>query len=312
MSGAVALFGPTAVGKTDVAVALARLMRERGEDPVAISADAFQAYVDLDALTGKPPLTAVVEFEHRLISFVPLRERLSVGRYARLAHAEVDSALAAGRRPIVVGGTGLYLRAALADLDLRPRPSDEIRARCERLYDELGPQAAHAELTLRDPGAAARIHPNDRRRVVRGLELAAIDVPGHRDAEQLWSRSTRVPTVMVGLLMERRALRARIEARAGTMLAGPAIAEVRHAILSGASATARKAIGFSDIQRHIEGEIGAGELRTRVVTRTQQYARRQITWMRKLPDAAIVDCTSLAPRAVAVSVLEQVDAAPRR
>jgi tRNA dimethylallyltransferase len=118
----VALFGPTGVGKTAVAVALARQLRGRGEDPVAVSADALQVYEGLETLTGVASADEQALLEHRLVSFVPIDATFSAGQYAKLAHAEIDGLLAAGRRPIVVGGTGLYLRAALAELDFKPPP----------------------------------------------------------------------------------------------------------------------------------------------------------------------------------------------
>src|ERR1700728_5414662 len=123
----VALFGPTGVGKTAVAVAVAELLRARGQDPVAVSADALQVYQGLEILTGAASASERAELEHRLISFLPVDAQFSAGQYAELAHNEIDGLLAAGRRPIVVGGTGLYLRAALAELALRPPPSEGVR-----------------------------------------------------------------------------------------------------------------------------------------------------------------------------------------
>src|SRR6202163_1171253 len=123
----IALFGPTGVGKTAVAVALAELLRVRGEDPVAVSADALQVYAGLETLTGVASPGERAALEHRLISFLPIDASFSVGQYAELAHAEIDELLAAGRRPIVVGGTGLYLRAALTELSLRPPPPEGVR-----------------------------------------------------------------------------------------------------------------------------------------------------------------------------------------
>ncbi len=127
----IALFGPTGVGKTAVAVALAESLRERGEDPVAVSADALQVYEGLETLTGVAAPAERASLEHRLVSFLPLDATFSAGQYARLAHAEIDGLREAGRRPIVVGGTGLYLRAALCELDLRPPPPEGLRERLD-------------------------------------------------------------------------------------------------------------------------------------------------------------------------------------
>jgi tRNA dimethylallyltransferase len=147
----VALFGPTGVGKTAVAIALAQLLRERGEDPVAISADALQVYRGLETLTGAANADEQALLEHRLLSFVDPRETFSAGQFAARAHAEIDAALAAGRRPIVVGGTGLYLQAALTDLELRPPPDPAIRERIQARLDEEGTERMHAELATRAP-----------------------------------------------------------------------------------------------------------------------------------------------------------------
>ncbi|MGH2901083.1 MAG: tRNA (adenosine(37)-N6)-dimethylallyltransferase, partial [Solirubrobacteraceae bacterium] len=152
-----ALFGPTGVGKTDVALALADRIRARGDHPVAVSADALQVYVGLEILTGVPDAAQRARLEHRLISFVPIDARFSVGDYAELAHAEIDGLLAAGATPIVVGGTGLYLRAALAELTLRPPPPPGVRERRAAELAARGPQALHADLARVAPWAAATI-----------------------------------------------------------------------------------------------------------------------------------------------------------
>src|SRR5579871_4569993 len=127
--GVIALFGPTGVGKTEVAVALARTLRARGERPVAVSADALQVYAGLEVLTGAATPAERTQLEHRLLSFLPVDASFSAGQYAELAHAEIDQLLAEGARPIVVGGTGLYLRAALTELSLRPPPAEGVRER---------------------------------------------------------------------------------------------------------------------------------------------------------------------------------------
>ncbi|MBV9414188.1 MAG: tRNA (adenosine(37)-N6)-dimethylallyltransferase MiaA, partial [Solirubrobacterales bacterium] len=125
----IARFGPTGVGKTDVAIELAQGLREGGERPVAVSADALQVYEGLEILTGAATPEERSQLDHRLISFLPVDASFSAGQYAELAHAEIDALLDAGARPIVVGGTGLYLRAALAELSLRPPPPEGVRER---------------------------------------------------------------------------------------------------------------------------------------------------------------------------------------
>jgi tRNA dimethylallyltransferase len=293
----VAIFGPTGVGKSDVAIALADELRAEGEDPVAVSADALQVYAGLEILTGAPTAAERARLEHRLVGFVPVDRTCSAGAYARRAHAEIDALLAAGRRPLVVGGTGLYLRAALAELDLRPPPDPAVRARWTRELADRGPAALHAELAARAPEAAAGVAPTDPQRIVRALELAeagALPPPAPGDAaSQLWTRDTRHPTLLAGLTMDRDTLGARIEARVDAMVAAGAIDEVRAAAAAGASSTARRALGFEELLR---GDVDAMKVRTR------RYAKRQLTWMRKLPGARVLDVTGRAPADVAAEL----------
>ncbi len=168
----IALFGPTGVGKTSIAVALAeQLIAEGEQSPVAVSADALQVYEGLEILTGVASPAEQAKLEHRLVSFLPLDARFSAGQYSELAHAEIDALLAVGRRPLVVGGTGLYLRAALTELDLRPPPPEGVRERWTAALEREGAPALHATLTRRAAWAAEGIDPNDRQRIVRALEL---------------------------------------------------------------------------------------------------------------------------------------------
>src|SRR5664279_1043735 len=216
----IALFGPTGVGKTAIAVALAQLLRARGETPVAVSADALQVYAGLETLTGVASAGERAALDHRLLSFVPLDATFSVGQYAKLAHAQIDALLAAGHRPIVVGGTGLYLRAALADLDLRPEPAPGIR---ERLMADLqlhGAPELHRRLAQGAAWAAQGIDERDWRRIVRALELLeAGELQPPQGPSQLWSDELRHPTLLAALTMQREALYERIDARVDQMLA---------------------------------------------------------------------------------------------
>jgi tRNA dimethylallyltransferase len=288
----VALFGPTGVGKTAVAVALADRLRGRGEDPVAVSADALQVYAGLEVLTGAASRAERARLEHRLVGHLPVTATSSAGRYAQAAHAEIDALLAAGRRPIVVGGTGLYLRAALAELDLRPPPPPGARERWLAALDAEGAAGLHGRLVARDPAAAARIAPTDAQRLVRAHELldAGLAPPA---GPQLWTSETRHPTLLAGLVMDRTRLARRIDERVDAMVAAGAIEEVRRADAAGASPTARKALGFEDLLR---GDVEAMKRRTRA------YARRQLTWMRKLPGVRLVDLTDRAPEEAAAEI----------
>jgi tRNA dimethylallyltransferase len=292
----IALFGPTAVGKSAVAVALGGLLRGRGEDPVAISADALQVYAGLETLTGVATPAERVALELRLVSFVPPAHTFSAGQYAELAHREIDALLAAGRRPVVVGGTGLYLRAALCDLALRAPPDAGARARWSAELERQGAPALHAVLTRRAPRVSARIDPNDSRRVVRALELIdAGDLAPAPEPSQLWSSELRHPTQLVGLTCERADLYARIDARVEAMVAAGAGAEVRRAAAAGASETARKALGFEEL---LAGDVEAMKRRTR------NYAKRQLTWMRKLAGVQVIDLSGRDPAAAAAEILD--------
>lgn len=234
----VAIFGPTGVGKTAVALELADRLRERGENPLAVSADALQVYEGLGLLTGAATTDERRRLDHRLIGFVPVTQPFSVGDYMPLAHAEIDSALAGGRRPIVVGGTGLYLRAALADLSL-------------------------------------------------------VKAPDNAPDSELWSSTTRRPTLVVGLVMDRPALYARIDARVDRIVEAGAEQEVRSAEAAGASRTARKALGYAQL---LAGDVEDMKRRTR------NYAKRQLTWMRKMPDVMVIDVTECRPASTAAEI----------
>ncbi len=278
-----------------MAVALAERLRARGEDPVAVSADALQVYAGLETLTGAAGREEQRRLEHRLVGSVAVTETFSAGRFARLAHAEIDGALAAGRRPIVVGGTGLYLRAALCDLDLRPPPAEGVRERIEARLEREGPEALHAELSDRSPERARQVGPADRSRLIRTLELLEMGeepAPAGPDS-RLWTAATRHPTLLCGLTMEREALYRRIDERVDAMVRAGVADEVRRADRAGASATARKAVGFEEM---LGGDV---ELMKR---RTRNFARRQLTWMRKLPGVQTIDVTGSEPAAVAEEI----------
>jgi tRNA dimethylallyltransferase len=291
----IALFGPTGVGKTAVAIALAQRLRALGEQPVAVSADALQVYAGLETLTGAAGPGERARLEHRLLSFLPVDATFSAGQYAELAHAEIDDLLKDGRRPLVVGGTGLYLRAALTELSLRPAPAEGSRERWTAELSQRGAAALHAELSQRAPWAAATIEPTDRQRIVRALELLETgELEPPPEQSELWAAATRRPTLLIGLVMNRERLYVRIDSRVDRMLAAGAVEEVRRARAAGASSTARRALGFDEL---LAGDVDAMKRRTR------NYARRQLTWMRKLAAVNVIDATDRDPEEIAEQAL---------
>ena len=297
-----ALSGPTAVGKTGVAIALAELLRELGEDPVAVNCDSIQVYRGLEVLSGAASPEERARLEHRLLSFVDPSEEFSAGRYAELAHAEIDRLLAEGRRPLVVGGTGLYLRAALADLDLRPPVAAEIRDAVEREIAERGPEQLHDEL---EPALAATVAPGDRKRVARLTELERAGIEPHEGGEELWTARLRHPTLLVGLIMDRPELARRIDARVEAMVAAGAADEARAVAEVGASRTARAALGFEQLMTEIDA-TPSPETIAAIKATHRRYARRQLTWMRRMQGVTLIHRAGRTDAGVAAEIAEKL------
>lgn len=299
----IGIFGPTAIGKTGVSLELADLLRDLGEDPVAINCDSIQVYEGLEVISGAASASDRARLEHRLLSFVPVSEEFSAGRFGQAAHREIDSALEAGRRPIVVGGTGLYLRAALTDLEMLPPVDPDLRREVEAEVERRGPGAVHAELPDELSG---RVHPNDRKRIARLTELIRSGIDPHPDHEgggELWTASLRQPALLAGLVEDDESLVERIRARVESMARAGAGAEADRALEAGAVRTVRAAIGFE--------EFRTGDLE-RVVTLHRRYGRRQMTWMRRMEGVEVIDRSGLGDHEVAARILELAEQVPSR
>jgi tRNA dimethylallyltransferase len=283
----IGLFGPTASGKSDVAAALTDLMPAE-----VVSADAMQVYEGLPILTNRSP------HPERLVGIWPLSHLASVGEYAPLAHAAIDELLDQGKSPLVVGGTGLYFRAALAELDLPPAPTAGARERWERLYEEAGPEAAHARLGELDPEAAGRVHPNDRRRVVRALELAEAGRSLVPRRDELFGGAWLHPTLVFGLDVPKTELDRRIAERTRRMFEAGVEDEVRAALAAEPSATAAKVIGLDEV-----ATLPREEAIEALTARTRRYAAYQRKWLRRLEDVVIV-AADRPPEETAVEIVE--------
>jgi tRNA dimethylallyltransferase len=290
----ISLFGPTAVGKTSVALGLAEVLAAEGKEVVAVSADAFQLYRGLELLSGAPSAAVMNRLPHLLVGSHDVCETMSAGRFADEAHEAIDTALDAGRQPVVIGGSGLYMQAALTDLEMRPPVANGTAAGPAEEGDVYG------QLKELAPQAAAQIDPADHYRAGRALALAqAGDRP--EPGESFWDAPLRHPTIRFGLVRDREELYRRIDERVDEMVAAGAGRQVE-AVIEAASPTARKIIGFDELPA---GEIDAMKLRTR------RYAKRQMTWTRRLPGARLIDLSvtsdAEAARRIANSLLKRAE-----
>ncbi|HEX5582708.1 tRNA (adenosine(37)-N6)-dimethylallyltransferase MiaA [Gaiella sp.] len=268
----IAIFGPTASGKSVVAETVATRL-----DTEVVSADALQVYRGLPILTNQPARPT------RLVAIRTLAEQMTVGAFAPLAHAEIDALVSDHGAAVVAGGTGLYLRAALADMRLPPPVDEATLARAAR---EVGddPARAHARLATIDPDAAEAVHPNDRQRLVRALALAETGASLARSEDRLWAADTRRPTLIVGLDLSRETLERRIRERAEAMFARGVVDEVRAALERPLSRTVEKTLGLREI-----ASLEPDAALERIVVRTRRYAAYQRKWMRRIPAIVLVD-----------------------
>jgi tRNA dimethylallyltransferase len=284
----IAIYGPTASGKS----AVAGILRER-LDAEVVSADSAALYAGIRILTAAP------EYPARLVGVVPLSEDVSVGGYQRLAHAAIDESVAAGRRAIVVGGTGLYLRAALSSFELFPPPAPGERKRWSDFYDRFGPAAAHAHLAQIDPDAAGRVHANDRKRVIRALELAP-ETPGYGLTHRLWAGDARHETLLIGI---NGGSDEQIRARVDAQVAAGVVDEASRAWSQPLSETARKVLGLEQF-----ATLPLDEAVAAVVNASRRLARYQRKWLRRLTPAATLEGE---PEEVAAEILALASAGQR-
>jgi tRNA dimethylallyltransferase len=279
----IAVVGATATGKSWLGVELALALG--GE---VVNADSMQLYRGMDIGTAKEPAAARREVPHHLLDVWPVTRAANVAEYQGLARAAIDGILARGRVPILVGGSGLYVRAALGDLDF-PGTDPAVRARLEDELARLGPAALHDRLAGRDPAAAAAILPSNGRRIVRALEV--IEISGRPFAATMPAYAQTRPTVQIGLTLARPEMDRRIAARVDRMwqlgfedevkaLAGPGLREGR---------TASRALGYQQVLRYLDGQCTLDQAREETVKATRRFARRQESWFRRDPRVRWLD-----------------------
>jgi tRNA dimethylallyltransferase len=258
-----------------------------------VSADALQVYRGLPLLTNQP------ERPTRLVGIRSLGEQMTVGEFGPLAHAEIDALVGAHGVAVVAGGTGLYLRAALADLEVPPAVADDTLADVARRVD-TDRAGAHARLAVLDPPAASAIHPNDRQRLVRALSLAESGASVARARDRLWASETRRRSLVVGLEVAPDVLERRIRERAEQMFARGVVDEVRAALDAPLARTVEKTLGLREI-----AALPAAEALERIVVRTRRYAAYQRKWMRRIPNVILLDGDRV-PSVVAAEIVALV------
>jgi tRNA dimethylallyltransferase len=278
--------GPTGVGKTAAAVALgARLPIE------IVSADSRQVYRGMDVATGKPTAEERRAVGHHLVDVVDPDDRYDAARFAGDARAAIAGIRGRGRLPVVVGGTGLYIRALLRGLDPAPPADPALRAELTALAAREGRPALHARLAAQAPALARRLHPNDHVRVIRALERVRAGGPAGETQTRWRQREGEWDVVAVGLTLDRAALDARLRARAAGWVAAGLEVEVRGLLARGHAPTlpAMQGIGYREFARVVAGTLDRAEALRLMQRDTLRYARRQWTWFRREPDLTWID-----------------------
>lgn len=287
-AGIVAVMGPTATGKTALAMALAE--RLGGE---IVSVDSAQVFRGMDVGTAKPDADELARAPHRLIDLIDPAESYSAGQFRRDALAAIDEIVAAGRTPILAGGTMLYFRALLEGIDPLPDADPAVRRAIDARAAESGWPALHAELARLDPAAAARIHPNDSQRIQRALEVRATSGRPLSEWQAGRGRGFGHAVAKIGLIpADRDALHARIATRFERMLAAGLVDEVAALRARGdltAAHPSMRAVGYRQIWAHLDGGCSLEQAVADAVTATRRLAKRQLTWLRREPDLFAVD-----------------------
>jgi tRNA dimethylallyltransferase len=284
----IAVVGATATGKSSLAIELARALG--GE---IVNADSMQLYQGMDIGTAKEPESAWRGVPHHLLGIWPVTQAANVADYQKLARAAIDEITARGRIPILAGGSGLYVRAALDDLDF-PGTDPAIRDRLERELASDGAPALHARLARLDPAAAAAILASNGRRIVRALEV--IEVSGRPFTATMPSYGQNRLAVQLGLLLPRPELDQRIAARVDRMWHAGLEAEVRNLAAQGLrdGRTASRALGYQQVLRYLDGEWTLEEARLETIKATRRFARRQESWFRRDPRVRWLDASQPA------------------
>ena len=288
----ICLYGPTAAGKTGLAI---ELSQQLGAD--IISVDSALIYRGMDIGTAKPTAAELARAPHRLIDICDPAERYSAAQFALDARREIESILAAGRIPLLVGGTMMYFKTLLEGMSKLPEADPAVREKLTQRLNDEGSKALHAELSRIDPTSAARIHPNDPQRLVRALEVYEISGKSLTELSQTRSGALPYPAVQIAVApLDRKVLHERIALRFRQMLEQGFLDEVKALRARGdlhLDLPALRSVGYRQAWQYLDGDIDYETMVDKGIFATRQLAKRQLTWLRKWHDVRWFD--SLAP-----------------
>ena len=283
------ILGPTASGKSSLALGVVEELAAQGQTAELVSIDSMQVYVGMDVGTATPTVAEQAAVPHHLIDLVSPSEAFTVGEFQRRARTAIADIRERGAVPILVGGTGLYLRSVIDDLDIPPQ-FPQTRAALEgELAGGTPVEALHARLADLDPTAAARMEPNNERRVLRALEVTVGSGRPFSSFGPGLETYPDTPFVQVAIRWPREALDARIAQRYDEQMKDGFLDEVRRLREIGPSHTARQALGYRELLAHLDGDTTLDEALDLAITRTRQFARRQERWFRRDPRITWLD-----------------------
>ncbi len=297
------IVGPTAVGKSKVAIILAKSIN--GE---IISADSMQVYKDMDIGTAKPSFEDRAQIKHHLIDIVDLKEDFSVAEYQRMAREVIMQIHGKGKLPILVGGSGLYIRAVIDKLEFPwGMMKSPIRHELEKRVESEGLERLYRELQNSDPQAAKKIHPHDARRIIRALEVIKLTGRSFSEYHKEWGKRESIYDVkIIGLNLPRKELHANIDRRVDEMMEKGLFKELKDLVLKGYKEvlTSSQALGYKELFDYLEGKSSLQGTVERIKQRTRQFAKRQLTWFRRDPRIKWMDVSGKSVEEIASEILD--------
>lgn len=293
--------GPTAVGKTKYAIEIAKAFH--GE---IISADSMQIYKYMDIGSAKPTKEELAQAKHYLVDEIDPRDEFSVAEYQALAKSCIEKVFGEGKIPVVSGGTGLYLNSLIYDMDFSVMPKQAgFRKQLEEEAKEFGFEYVHNKLKRLDPAAAARIHPNNLKKVIRALEVYETTGEGIREFQESFVPTQDYGCILIGLSRERGELYRRIDERVDRLIEAGLIKEVEALLKKGLTenSISMKGIGYKEMISYLHGEFDLSEAVRLVKRNTRRYAKRQLTWLRRYPDMIWFDLSEYPSEKEALSAI---------